>query len=626
MKQKLLQLILIIISLVLISILVLFALLHTRYITPLSQWVVDHTLSEKVTFEKVSYQYPLHFQFHTIYIDQEKPPINNIDVWINERIIEDHRLALDSLLIDGLVINPSFTQPALFKYIRLHQLALKNLSYSTDAFQAQEIDIQIREPRWLSDKQIIPYGDIQLYVAHSTAYNQQLEALLIDGRFDRDTSKIRGLSFKWQHGAVSLRAEQQVGSWYINTLTMDKFHVSKQESNHWDLSPLMWLKEHVSNIERLDILNSSIEWQDLSVSNLDLSASDLALQKSNLWQQHGEISFNAQSIVWKQQQWLDPNIQLKLTPNQIDIKDFNTTTREGYINLSMTIQPDEIHIRDLKIRGMKYYIENNDDTQWYQWLLDHAPNNLTIDKFVLRNSQIIQLQKAPYWQITGANGTIKQAEILRSGKLGLWNGSLTLSANSASYNDVLSYQGVIEMHSKDNQWSLDRLFLPFEKGYIEAHAAVELSEQSTPWSLQLSADGFPLSLFTMSPIPLSGIGEAEINMSGLAGDSTIFRHTLSGDATLSIRQGMINLPQKNQSLMQPFTLKNMQLVSDRGRLLIKPTTINGASFNGSIQAHWDLAKSEQKEFELQLRTACQHWTYSLEKRQLVTDATYCQPE
>jgi hypothetical protein len=626
MKQKLLQIVLIIISLLLIAILVLFTLLHTRYITPLSQWIVNHTLSEPITFEKVSYQYPLHFQFDTVYIDQNKPPIDTIGVWINHGIVENRRLALDSLLVDGLSINQEFTQPTFFKYIQLHQLALKNLSYTTDYFYAKEIDIQISEPNWLSESQVIPYGNIQLYVAHSTLYNQSLNELLIDGRFEKDKSRIRGLSFKWQHGTVSLRAEQLLGTWHIDTLTMNKFHISNEESKNWDLSPLIWLKENVSDIDRLDILNSSLEWQDLSISNLDFSANSLSLQDNNLWQQQGEISFNAQSIAWKQQQWLEPNIQLKLKPNQIDIKDFNATTREGYINLSMEIKPDEVNIRNLKISGMKYYIENDQDTDWYQWLIDHRPNELSIEKLILRNSQIIQLQHKPYWQITGANGSIKQAKIIKSGVLGLWDGNLTLSANSASYNEVLSNQGVIEMHSKDNRWSLDRLFLPFEKGYIEAHAALELNEQSAPWSLQISADGVPLKLLTMSPIPLSGIGEAEVNMNGLAGDNTIFRHTLSGDATLSIRQGVINLPQNNQTIMQPFALKNMQLISDRGRLIIKPTAINGRSLNGSISGNWDLANNDHQEFEIQLRTNCQHWLYSLDKRQFITDATYCQPE
>ncbi|WP_322529664.1 AsmA family protein [Vibrio fluvialis] len=149
--------------------------------------------------------------------------------------------------------------------------------------------------------------------------------------------------------------------------------------------------------------------------------------------------------------WIEPTFKLEFRPGNITISDFATELLQGSIQLSGDIQPSGIHLHQLTARGIKWFAEQQQDWAWLDSDLP-ALKNLTIDQWDLNNLQLIQLTHKPFWQLSGLNVEGRNTELNRDGRWGLWNGKLSISANSASIGSLVSSQGVVEMSSKEAHW------------------------------------------------------------------------------------------------------------------------------------------------------------------------------
>ncbi|MEZ8879018.1 AsmA family protein [Vibrio lentus] len=628
--KKVFMVIGIVVAIIVATIAALLLSLQTQYRSDVANFFIKHTLEQPVLTEDVEYQAPYHITLMGItqsQPDKQKPLyIDKIDLWFSPSSITEAKLVLDSVLISGLQLEisdleaftPLFTQPN----IKLHQLAINNLDFSTADFNARGIDLQISDPTWDDNNALLPYGKIQLSATQLYWQGEAFDNLLFDLDLKSSDSTLYGASFDWRGAKISGQAEQYQQDWSLVNVTVDGLRLNQKQtqsllSKEWDVAGIQ-----VNHINSLDILRSDVEWQDGHLAAFDASLENIQLP-FELWKQQKAIfSLQAEGVTIDDDMFIEPSIKLNLDPNQILIEDFYTQFLQGSIQLNGEVTPSSIQLAQLDLQGIKWITESQDkvlpSAHLLPWLTQLQ--QASIDRLNIERSQLIQLANKPYWQVSGLHVEGHQVQLLQQRKLGLWQGKLMVSANDASYQNIVSVQPVVEMNSEQGKWTLTRLFAPLKNGYIEANATLDFNQISKPWSIDISADGLPISPILQQlelPLDATGYGEFELQAAGLYGDSLMLGYSTTGQLTGSVRQGVMTFNDKlsETSIDNVFEIPELNACFDRGRFTLQPMHIIGASatqegsqrvqtLNGEVSGELDLLKTEQHTLSISLSDPC----------------------
>lgn len=616
--KKLLALGMGLIALLLVLILATFGLMHTRYLTPSAQWLTDHLWPGELTFTRLEYDYPRHFRLQDVTLEQDEKPLHfqQVDVWLSARPWQDDKWVIDSLLLNGANFSAGLPSHPFLSELKLNQLALHNIDFAMDGLIARGVNLQVKNPSWHSAVQRLPYGELQLSAEQFYWHSEAIDNVLVDADYQPADSTVYGASFIWRGARFSGQAEQYPQGWSLVNVTINQLNLDQDLTQ---LTAPWWplLSSHIARINSLDILNSNLRVAGSEMTNLALSAENLQLGHTWWQQQQGYLSLNADSITSHGLQWVEPSFKLDFEPDKIQISDFSSEVLQGSLQLSGEVTPNQLHLYHLTARGLKWFGEQDSDWHWLSLDLSNW-QSLQIDQFDLHNLQLIQLQHTPAWQLTGLNAEGRDTELMRDGKWGLWQGSASISANNASIGSVLSSQGIIEMHSDNGRWSLDRAFLPLEKGYIDANAEWNFAADSAPWKVALHTDGLPLTElhhWLTLPFSVDALADLDLNAEGLAGDYSMLAHSLSGELQLGLRRGILTTQQTNQLVVQPFTLDRLNVSADRGRIQLNAAPLAGPGLDARLQGTIDLVAPQQGTLELQLRQGCQQTRFDLLRNQ-----------
>ncbi|MFS1909321.1 AsmA family protein [Vibrio lentus] len=604
--------------------------LQTQYRADVANFFIKHAIEQPVLIEDVEYQAPYHITLMGITQSQseKQPPlyIDKIDIWFSPDSVLEAKLVLDSVLIRGLQLEADdldtltsvLTQPN----IKLHQLAINNLDFSTPEFNARGIDLQISDPTWDDSSSLLPYGKVQLSASQLYWQGEAFDNLLIDLDLKPSNSTLYGASFDWRGAKISGQAEQYKHDWSLVNITIDGLRLSEKQtqsllSKKWDGAGIQ-----INHINSLDILRSDVEWKSGHLAGFDASLENVQLPFQLWQQQQATFSLQAEGVTIDDDLFVDPSIQLNLQPEQILIEDFYTQWRQGSIQMNGTVTPSSVELAQLDVQGIKWITESQGEnlpaTRLIPWLTQLQ--QASIHRLNIERSQLIQLAKKPYWQVSGLHVEGHQVQLLQDRKLGLWQGKLMASANDASYQNILSAQPVVEMNSEQGKWTLTRLFAPLKNGYIEANATLDFNQISKPWSIDISADGLPISPILQQlelPLDATGYGEFELQAAGLYGDSLMLGYSTTGQLTGSVRQGVMtfNDTLSETSTDNVFEIPELNASFDRGRFTLEPMHIIGASateggsqrvqtLNGEVSGELDLLKTEQHTLSISLSDPC----------------------
>ncbi|MEZ8655518.1 AsmA family protein [Vibrio splendidus] len=603
--------------------------LQTQYRVDVANFFIKHAIEQPVLIEDVEYQAPYHITLMGITQSQPEKQaplyIDKIDLWFSPNSIAEAKLVFESVLISSLQLEANdletFTQLFTQPNIKLHQLAINNLDFSTPEFNARGIDLQISDPTWDDSSSLLPYGKIQLSASQLYWQGEAFDNLLIDLDLKPSDSTLYGASFDWRGAKISGQAEQYKHDWSLVNITIDGLRLNEIQtqsllSKKWDGAGIQ-----INHINSLDILRSDVEWKSGHLAGFDASLENVQLP-FQLWQQQATFSLQAEGVTIDDDLFVDPSIQLNLQPEQILIEDFYTQWRQGSIQMNGTVTPSSVELAQLDVQGIKWITESQDEnlpaTRLIPWLTQLQ--QASIHRLNIERSQLIQLAKKPYWQVSGLHVEGHQVQLLQDRKLGLWQGKLMASANDASYQNILSAQPVVEMNSEQGKWTLTRLFAPLKNGYIEANATLDFNQISKPWSIDISADGLPISPILQQlelPLDATGYGEFELQAAGLYGDSLMLGYSTTGQLTGSVRQGVMTFNDKlsETSTDNVFEIPELNASFDRGRFTLEPMHIIGASateegsqrvqtLNGEVSGELDLLKTEQHTLSISLSDPC----------------------
>ncbi len=632
--------------------------LQTQYRTDIANFLLKHSTEHPITVEDVEYQAPYQLTLQGITAgsnSQESEPlyIDKVQLWLSPNSFFTAQLELDSLLISGVqwqteeltMLKAQLTHPQ----IKLHQLAINNLDFSTSEFNARDVDIQIANPDWASSQQLLPNGKIQLKAGQIFWQNEALDNFLIDLDLKPQDSTLYGASFDWRGAKVSGQAEQYPSGWSLINVTIDGLHLNRKQVQQLQGADWRIPNFNISHINSLDILKSDIAWQEGHLAAFSASFENIQLPFKIWHQEQGYFSLQAESLSLNDEQWIEPNLKLTLQEDQIEINDFYSQWQQGSIQLNGQVSPRTINLQELDIRGVKWVTESAEEkaplNELQPWL--KAIDSLSIARLNVERSQRIQLAQQPYWQVSGLHVEGHGLTLIEQRKWGLWEGELNASANDASYQSILSAQPVVEMTSHQGQWKLKRLFAPLKQGYIEAQATVDFNQVSQPWQATISADGVPLSPFIpylTLPFETSGIGEFELQASGLAGDDLMLRHSATAKIEGSIRNGIINFAANDTQVSKEpsnegpssksplphivnFEVSDIKADLNRGQLSLSPLHIISATqqgdqpqpvtLTGEISGELDLVTPQAHSLTLSLTSECYQVSGLVTQAQLI---------
>ncbi|MFV8461481.1 AsmA family protein [Vibrio campbellii] len=604
--------------------------LQTQYHADVANFFIKHTVDQPVVIEDVEYQAPYRITLMGItYTQPEKQPplyIDKVDLWFSPDSLIEAKLVLDSVLISGIQLEANDLEtlsPLLNEQnLKLRQLAINNLDFSTNSFNVRGIDLQIAEPTFSNSQTLLPYGKTQLSASQLYWQGEAFDNLLIDLDLKPSDSTLYGASFEWRGAKISGQAEQYKHDWSLVNVTVDGLRLNQQQSQsllskEWDVAGI-----RINHINSLDILRSDIEWPSGHLAAFDASLENIELP-FELWRQKKALfSLQAEGVTVDDDMFVEPNIKLSLEPKQIQIEDFYAQILQGTVQLNGEVTPSSIELAQLDLQGIKWVTDSQNKPQpvahlspWFKELQQASIERLNVER-----TQLIQLAQKPYWQVSGLHIEGHQVQLLQDSKLGLWKGKLMASANDASYQSILSAQPVIEMNSDQGKWTLTRLFAPLKQGYIEANATLDFNQISKPWSVDISADGLPISPMLQQldlPLDATGYGEFELQASGLYGDSLMLGYSTTGQLKGSVRQGVMTFNDmlSETSTDNVFEIPEFNASFDRGRFTLQPMHIIGASaaeegsqrvqtLNGEVSGELDLLKTEQHTLSIMLSDPC----------------------
>ncbi|EHZ2656242.1 AsmA family protein [Vibrio vulnificus] len=606
MKKALISvaLLLIVIALIPISILV---SLQTRYASQ-----VFNQLSQfsglGMQAESVHYQYPDHFSFKNVsFTHNEVSYVEQLEIWLSPELYANGRVQVASVLLDGLSLQTGLSRsPKTFipSTVQIHQLAISNLDYADNQLSARGIKLQVKQPQWQRSDQFIPFGEIQFSAEQLYWQGEAFNQPLLDIDYKPQDSTLYGLSLSWRGAKVSGQAEQYPQGWSLVNVTVEGLDLSQQQLTSILAKPWERFGSQITHINSLDILRSSLALEDYRLINFELSSENLTLPFSLWQQQQGLISFSAESVQDQHNVWVEPRIKLTLDPNTINVEEASAQWQQGNLLFSGTIKPDAIALDQLMVNNVKWAAEQPGEGAWlWQWL--ENASYVSVERLNIERSQFIQLIRQPYWQLSGLNIDGEKLRLKQEQQLGLWQGKLRATAANASYQDILSSHPLVEMHSDDGLWQLDRLFAPLKQGYIEAYGQLQLNSLSKPWQATLNADGLPMGLLlSQLPLPfdLNAISSIDVSATGLGGDWAMFSHSLTGGIHARLHEAYTPFDEGN---ILPLQVSEISLSMERGKLTLAPVKLQGPDIEGTIGGASDLTAPEQGGIRYQVKMGCQ---------------------
>ncbi|MFV8435729.1 AsmA family protein [Vibrio owensii] len=555
--------------------------------------------------DNVQYEFPYHLTLNGIATKQGKLPfIEQVDLWLNPDVRRDGKWIVDSLLIDGLSLQQGMPTMPKLNNVYFHQIALKNIDYADDALSINGLNVQIQDPTWSSDTQQMPYGEVQLSAEQLYWNGEAFNKLLVDVDYKAQDSTLYGASFKWRGSEVSGQGEQYPQGWSLINVTVDKLKIDNLQLQSLLAKPWQALPVNINHINSLDLLNADIEYGDWHWQNLELSVENASLPLS-LWSTTAQISLQADSVSFQDQTAVEPRLNAQLKPGSIKLQELSLDWQQGSVQVSGEFEPDHWKINNATISGLKWAIQPDDKADWWQKATEKL-QQVDVKQLEIERSQVIQLSKQPYWQLSGLNLEGEQLKVKHSnGQWGIWSGKLDASVVNASYDQVITSHAAISTQSDNGFWQLTRLFAPLEQGYIEGLGQIDLSTTSQPWALNLNADGIPLQLlhpYLPTALTVNGFSDLSLDLKGLAGDQNMLAYSLSGEVEANLRDTTLK-SQADESL-KAITFSPLRLEAQRGEVKLEPVTISGKAISGKLSGEFDMANNPLSGVSYQLKEAC----------------------
>lgn len=575
--------------LIIISLSVIFVLLHTRHATQVFTALITPILPGTLTAEQVDYhwQRPLHltltqpnYQYGHQHWQANTARVQfSVERWSHLQWVRIDGLSLD--LTDRAITSLDMLPATL----TIGRVLFNDLSLQGQGWQAQQVSAQLDD--W--HKGQAPLGSVrgraQWEAKQVDWHGLQASQLLVDATPAPNGWQFRGVSFEWQSAAISTQGHWQPGALALTQLTLSDVIIDGEDTYQRVSNALLqWPHTTTLTIDRTDIRQLSAETEQFSVNGLTLSAEHITIAPKTPWWQQPKLraSFNADYIRWHTQTWDQPLGDIERHGESWVIHQLTSQWQEGFVGLSGHFSKRHWQIDKLQANNLTL---SHAMLSPLMAALPEWPETLFIDDVSLKHNQWLALSPQFPIKISGidVNGRALQLSPFKQWRL--TDGSLTASASHASINQHWLAEPYLRLDADQGKLTLQQLLLGFPDGQLAVSGTWDLSAPSQPWSLLVDGLQIPLSVYQDWfdwPLPLTGFHDIEAKWSGLAADRESFNVGLNGEMDITFLDAKTHAdsdtnwatqisawlqpPSPKKDKQQTFPFETLSIDADRGQL------------------------------------------------------------
>lgn len=322
------------------------------------------------------------------------------------------------------------------------------------------------------------------------------------------------------------------GKWLIESLRLSDVKYQSTLSLGTLLEQITQLPGNADiEIKRLDLLNTNIQGPEWALSDFSLSLKDVNLIKGSWQSSAGTAVMSAFDVVYGDQHWTNPVLNLALEQDSVKIKQFSSRWQDGLVRASGEWQRNTkvLTLDDVALTSLLYTLPEG----WLNELQQPQPEwlqQLRIAKFSTNRSIFIDINPEFPFQFTSVDASGTDLVMIKDRQLGLWEGQLNINASEATLNKIDLRHPSLVLTATPNSISFTEGSAFTKEGLIEGTATLG-QQPERPLQLTLSGRSVPVNIvqsWGWQAIPLTGNGNINLQLNGHLKDKTTGKPTLKG--------------------------------------------------------------------------------------------------
>ncbi|MEH0832945.1 AsmA family protein [Pectobacterium cacticida] len=518
---------------------VLYVLLQTRWAAGwMSHWVNQNT-HYQLSLGKINHDWSSidHIQLTDVSFGRKNQPptltAKRISAGFSARQITNPR-HFASLELEGGTLNLSSQAATL-------PMEADVLQLRTMALQAKDGDLHLNgqqisggivpwqpEAGYLLGKQ----GQFQLSARSLELNGIPASQVLVQGEIDHSRLILSNFGADVAQGQLTGNASRaEDGSWNIDNLRLSNVRLQTQKTPAAFWQPITELPSVTVN--RLDLIDARIEGPGWAFIDLDVALQNVTFKQNDWQSEDGSLSFNATDIVNGNMHLIDPIVNLDLSPEGVDIKQFSTRWEGGLLRTNGSWQRSHrrLQLDELVIAGMEYTLPSDWRQRW-QTTLPSWLAEINVQKFTANRNLLIDINPNFPFQLTALDGYGSDLLLARDHQWGIWAGSLNFNASDATFNKADVRRPSIALAADNNQIAINELSAFTQNGLLEAKATIS-QQPARNFSLSLTGRAVPLEVLTRWGWPVSSTAPTDnmnlqLQLTGRLAADTPLKPTLNG--------------------------------------------------------------------------------------------------
>lgn len=482
--------------------------LQTRWgAESISRWISDgspyHFSTSKIEYKLAT---PLHLVLYDVKFSQDNQPITlmaeKIDVGFSLtqlanpyhfRSIELHKGQLD---LEPVAEKENWSIQA--DRLQLNNMAImqinKSITTVTKMTDAENVNGGITP--WIPQPQNIVGENARFRMSAGSVSLGDIQAsnVIVEGQTTPQKLIFNNIGGNLAQGSITANAERDIdGHWTFANLRLNDMRLQTDKSLRLFLRPLQELS--ISRLDNVSMNGIHLQGTDWALVDFNLSLKKLTLENKNGLNIDGSVTMHANSLIFGQLKFDDPILTLKLSPEEIEIKQLSSRWANGLIRTTghWTGQKGLLALDELAIAGLEYTLPE-DWRNTFNQPLPHWLNTISVKKISGTRNLIIDVNPDYPFQMTALDISGQDLLLAHQRQWGLWSGNLLIGAAQATFNAVDLRYPSLTILANDKEIKLSKISAFTYEGILEGQATLDQTSEY-PLSLILEGRSVPVTLF-----------------------------------------------------------------------------------------------------------------------------------
>jgi len=556
------KLLLTILLLLVLAIVILYVLLQTRWAaSSLSRWISERS-EYRLTIEQVTHTWstPSRITLSGVKFGQKNQPdvldAGEVDLDLSWRQITDPRFFDRVVLVNGtLSLSPSaLNLPLQANTLQLNKMAM---SGHLEQWKVDGKNVNAGITPWQPGKTSVLGSNAQFQLSADTLTLDDIptDNVLIQGRIDNQQLNLTNFGADLARGQLTGKASRSSdGSWTLDSLRLSnvRLQTSQTLGSFWQ----EFIKLPKVDIKRLDLIDARLQGQNWAFSDLDLTVTDVTLQQGDWQSTDGQLSLNATDLINGNLHFIDPVVNLDLSPQGIAIRQVGSRWEGGLLRTSgrWDHASHSLNLDELSVAALEYTLPQNWRQLWVTALPDWL-SEVSISKLTANRNLIIDISPDFPFQVTALGGLGNNLLVAHNHQWGIWNGKLTLNGSDATFNKNDVRRPSLALEANSDAVKITELSAFTKEGLLEATANVSQQPQRD-FSLTMTGRAVPANVLQnwgWPELPLQGNANLQLNLQGKMPANIDFKPTINATLHATAADGKSLQQQMSKGVVSPLS-------------------------------------------------------------------------